>query len=106
MAPARVFALILGLAASAAAVLAFGASPGHPSGRGERVREFHRLVGGLGFGPSVDLARCEFGFDPRLCPACSDDCGPVPGGMFFCPRHAGSVLAYPPLPALGALGER
>jgi hypothetical protein len=38
--------------------------------RAHRSEEFQRLVGGLGFGPAVDLAGCPFGFDPRLDGAC------------------------------------
>jgi hypothetical protein len=34
-----------------------------------RAEEFQRLVGGLGFGPAVDLSGCAFAFDPRLCPS-------------------------------------
>jgi hypothetical protein len=86
-------ALVLALAVAAGAALVFGA---REAGRAE---EFHRLVGGLGFGPALDLARCEFSFDPRLCPACPHDCGPVPGGKFFCPYHAGAILDYRPLGA-------
>jgi hypothetical protein len=58
---------------------------------------FQHLVGGLGFGPAVDLSNCAFAFDPRLEPGCRQDGGPIPGGACFCPRHAGSVLSYPPL---------
>ncbi len=72
----------------------------------EDAEAFQRLVGGLGFGPGVDLSECTFGFDPRLDGACAMDDGPVPGGACFCPRHAASVLYYPPLgnavPAAGA----
>ena len=98
-APALVLAVILGLAAAAAAALALGSRP--PARQEEQAREFHRLVGGLGFGPAVDPARCAFSFDPRLCPACPNGCGPVPGGMFFCPHHAASVFDYPPLEPTG-----
>ncbi len=58
--------------------------------------EFQRLVGGLGFGPALDLSGCPFGFDPRLDGSCAEDYEPLPGGSCFCPRHAGSVLYYPP----------
>ena len=57
--------------------------------------EFQLLVQGLGFGASVDLAECEFGFDPRLRPACSQREGAVPGGFFLCSRHAGCVTSAP-----------
>jgi hypothetical protein len=88
-------ALVLGLATAAGAALAL--DDWLPSRREERAEEFHRLVGGLGFGPALDLAGCEFGFDPRLCPACSGDCGPIAGGRFFCPHHASSTFDYAPL---------
>ena|SRR5438132_2963378 len=87
--------LILGATVAAGAVVGLDARPAHT--QEAQARAFHRLVGGLGFGPAVDLARCEFAFDPRLCPACSEDIGPIPGGMFFCPYHAASVFDYPPL---------
>jgi hypothetical protein len=55
---------------------------------------FQHLVGGLGFGPALDLSSCPFGFDPRLQSSCSFDCGPIPGGSCFCRRHAGAVFPY------------
>ena len=60
-------------------------------------KEFQHLVGGLGCGPAVDLSSCSFSFDPRLCPGCEQDQGPIPGGVYFCPHHACSILFYPPL---------
>ena len=96
-APTLLYALILALAAAAGAALALGAR--RPASEEDRAREFHRLVGGLGIGPALDLEQCESSFDPRLCPACPNDCGPIPGGMFFCPQHACSILDYPPLNA-------
>jgi hypothetical protein len=75
---------IFGLALAAGAVL-LGESVREP--RHRQVREFQSLVGGLGFGPALDLGRCEFSFDPRLCGHCSGDVGIVPGGMTFCPHH-------------------
>ncbi len=93
--PALLGAALLALVAAAGVALTVAARP--PAGQVERAAEFQRLVGGLGFGPAVDLERCAFGFDPRLCPACPNDGGPIPGGMFFCPYHAAAVLDYPPL---------
>jgi hypothetical protein len=61
------------------------------------AEEFQCLVGGLGLGPAVDLSRCGFSFDPRLCPDCPLNHEPVPGGIYFCPQHACSILYYPPL---------
>jgi hypothetical protein len=85
------------LAVTCAAVLIVALAGDSGARQHEPARSFHRLVGGLGFGPAVDLSRCEFSFDPRLCSACSQDDGPIPGGMFFCPYHASSVFDYPPL---------
>jgi hypothetical protein len=65
--------------------------------RDQRNEEFQRLVGGLGLGPAVDLSRCAFSFDPRLCPDCPLNREPVPGGVYFCPQHACSILYYPRL---------
>jgi hypothetical protein len=87
------FFLLLLLAGAAGAVLVVeGRERG--TARGE---QFQRLVGGVGFGPAVDLSVCACGFDPRLEGACALDTGPVPGGACFCPRHAGSLFFLPPL---------
>lgn len=88
--------LILSITAVAAAVLAVDSRPSADEMR--RSEEFQRLVGGLGFGPALDLGRCESAFDPRLCPECSNDYGPIAGGMVFCPYHASAVVDYPALP--------
>jgi hypothetical protein len=64
-------------------------SPAAPDRRSE---EFQRLVGGLGMGPAVDLSRCGFSFDPRLCQDCPFNYNPVPGGVCFCSEHACSIL--------------
>lgn len=88
------FLLLLLLAAAVAAVLATEESrQRRPSGS----EAFQQLVGGLGFGPSLDLSDCVFGFDPRLDGACSWQRGPIPAGACFCPRHAGSIFFYPPV---------
>ncbi len=87
---AGVLVALLLLTAGAAAALSAG---GRDGGRAE---EFQGLVGGLGFGPAVDLSGCAFGFDPRLDGGCALDRGSVPGAACFCPRHAGSLFSYPP----------
>ncbi len=71
--------------------------------RGGYAEAFQRLLGGLGFGPALDLSDCPFGFDPRLDGSCSEDYAPLPGCTCFCPRHAGSVLYYPPTPRRGPI---
>jgi hypothetical protein len=97
------FFLLLLLAGAAGAVLVV---EGQQRGTA-RAEQFQRLMGGVGFGPAVDLSVCAFGFDPRLDGDCALETGPVPGGACFCPRHAGSVFFFPPLeggPALAAEG--
>jgi hypothetical protein len=85
------FLVLLLLVAAAGAILVAGER------RPSRAEPFHRLVGGLGFGPALDLSGCAFGLDPRLDGDCAEECGPIPGGACFCPRHAESVLYYAPL---------
>jgi hypothetical protein len=92
--PNLVLALIGILATAASIAIIHDAAPAEPSAR---ARAFHRLVGGLGFGPAISLEPCAFSFDPRVCPACPYDCGPIPCGQVFCPYHAGALLDYPPL---------
>jgi hypothetical protein len=88
-------ALTMALVLGSAVVLGLeGAGDGR---REEQARAFQGLVGGLGLGPGVDLSRCAFSFDPRLCDGCPEDTGPIPGGACFCPRHGCSILFYPPL---------
>jgi hypothetical protein len=62
-----------------------------------RRDEFQSLVGGLGFGATVNLSECAFSFDPRLRPNCSHIEGPIPAGFFLCPKHVGRVIGYPHL---------
>ena|SRR5690349_4714945 len=57
---------------------------------------FQRLVGGLGFGPSLDLSDCDFSFDPRLDDSHAAEGGPIPGGACFRPRQAASLSFYSP----------
>jgi hypothetical protein len=73
-----------------AAALARGAAP--EAARAAAAAEFQGLVGGLGVGPTVDLSRCAFDFDPRVGSACDGRHEPFPAGDVFCPHHAGSVL--------------
>jgi len=94
-APLAVLAGVLMLTVSAAAILVAGDRD--DSARAARGREFQELVGGLGFGPAVDLSRCPASFDPRLAHQCPADLGPVPAGGYLCPHHACSIFYYPPL---------
>jgi hypothetical protein len=96
-APLAVLAAIV-LLTVAAGVLLLLEGRGRDAGA-ERAREYQQLVGGLGFGPALDLSRCANSFDPRLCPCCPAELGPIPAGRCFCPQHACSILAYPALDA-------
>ena len=58
--PLVVLTMLVG-AAGAVLVCDFQARPQQQ----ETAKEFQQLVGGLGFGPAVDLSRCAFSFDPR-----------------------------------------
>jgi hypothetical protein len=80
--------LALTAALTAGAGVALAVAGGDPAADA-KAAEFHRLVGGLGGGPAIDLSRCEAAFDPRLCPHCGLETGPVPAGGSFCPHaHA------------------
>ena len=91
----RVLLLLLVLLAGAAGAVLAAENLARPGP--ERDEPFQRLVGGVGFGPALDLSGCAFSFDPRLDGACAEECGPIPGGGYFCPRHAMSVFFYRPL---------
>jgi hypothetical protein len=93
--PGILFALIVTLAIAAALAVCVE-SPAQRR-RTAGSREFQQLVGGLGFGPAADLSRCAFSFDPRLCPDCAQNHGPIPAGVYFCPHHGCSILYYPSL---------
>lgn len=84
--------LIASLAAAAVLILVIGTRRQHLEQ--SHSRQFQKLVRGLGFGPALDLSKCEFSFDPRLNPFCSWDCRPTPAGIDFCPIHASSILRY------------
>jgi hypothetical protein len=90
------FVLAIGALATGAATVLVAEGSLRP----ERIRhaeEWQRLVGGLGLGPATHLTRCPFRFDPRLCPACPQDYGPIPGGSWCCPCQGCSIFHYPPL---------
>jgi hypothetical protein len=93
--PGRPLLAITFLAAGAATMLAMDARQHSHSAR--RSATFQRLVGGLGFGPALDLSRCACSFDPRVEHACSQNLGPVTGGRHFCTEHASSIFYYPDL---------
>ena len=87
-------AILLFLATSATVVLVTEYSRRRHSDHREA---FQRLLGGIGFGPALDLSECVFGFDPRLDCTCSQGHDAIPGGSCFCPLHGGALFSYPPL---------
>jgi hypothetical protein len=87
----RLPVLFFALVVAAGASLTWSVGPGTTD---RQAKEFHGLVGGLGFGPALDLESCEFSFDPRLCPDCICASGHVPGTASFCPYHASALIDY------------
>ena len=63
-------------------------------GSQSEAAEFQRLIGGLGFGPALDISRCDISFDPRLGSMCPESVWPIPGSSFLCPHHASSIFSY------------
>jgi len=83
---------VLGLATALLVLAAAGAvaqSAREDASRTARGAEFQRLLGGLGLGPSTNLARCEVSFDARIGGACVDRLDPLPGGVAPC-GHGGA----------------
>lgn len=80
--PALVLALVATLAAAAATTVA--ATSRRDAREAARSEGFQALVGGLGGGPAVHLARCARAFDVRLDDGCAFRTHPVPGGGAYC----------------------
>jgi hypothetical protein len=93
--PIHLLAGLLALIIAAALVLTLEGSYQHQ--HTERSEEFQRLIGGLGFGPSLDLSHGEFRFDPRLADHPTHDAGPLPGAARFDPERGRSIFYYPPM---------
>ncbi|MFL5244979.1 MAG: hypothetical protein ACJ8FY_22990 [Gemmataceae bacterium] len=64
-------------------------------GRQKHAEEFQNLVGGLGFGPSVDLSGPAFVFDPRLVESSFPLESPFPLGHYLGRGQAMSIFYYP-----------
>jgi hypothetical protein len=88
------FVVLLLLAGTAGVILA--AENQVAQRRQAHDEAFQRLVGGLGFGPALDLSDCDFCFDPRLDDSHAAEDGPIPGGACFHPRQAASLSFYSP----------
>jgi hypothetical protein len=72
---------ILVVAAGTAVVIPFRSS----TSQAVHKARFQQLVGGLGFGPTVELSTCAVQFDPRLETTCNSAVGPIPAGSLLCP---------------------
>jgi hypothetical protein len=92
-APWLLLGAVLALTGSAGILLATEAL----ATKGHERQVFQELVRGFGLGPALDLDPCGLGFDPRICPLCSAQNGAIPGVMWFCPHHAGSIFFYRPM---------
>jgi hypothetical protein len=93
-APGMMLVIILIATAAAAAILVHDALV-RPATK--QTEEFQRLVGGLGFGPTIHLDVGEQWFDPRLVP---DESAPPRDSVLPSSRQFGSILEYPlPAPA-------
>jgi len=57
--------------------------------------EFQRLVGGLGFGATLDLSGAALSFDPRLGESSGQPGYPFPSGAYFGSDPALSLFYYP-----------
>ena len=89
-APAILGAIAIVLAGASA--LAVAATSRRDEARTQRAQAFQRMLGGLGMGPSIDLAACVPDFDPRVGSPCTRLLEPVPGGAGFCPHRGGPSL--------------
>lgn len=89
------FFLLLLLTSAAGTVLFFEERRGHE--QPAHAESFQCMVGGLGFGPALDLSDCVSDFDPRLDGSRAMDYGPIAGGACFSSRRVGSVFFYPSL---------
>jgi hypothetical protein len=80
--PVVVVTVVVALVVSAVAVVGVGAR--REPAAAARSEAFQALVGGLGGGPAITLARCARAFDPRLDDGCAFRTHPVPAAADYC----------------------
>ena len=90
----RLFALVVILVIAAGA--AVGLSRQSVVAGVSDAARFQQLVGGLGFGSSVEMSTCAVQFDPRLEAACDAHTGPVPVGGLLCPGCGRFLFSFSP----------
>jgi hypothetical protein len=87
------FTLVFLVAASGAILITEARLQARPT----CAEDFQRLLGGVGFGPNLDLSESAGNFDPRLN---GDFAGPgalIPGGGYFSDQRGLSIFSYPRL---------
>ena len=90
----RLFAIVVILVIAAGA--AVGLSRQSVVAGASDAARFQQLVGGLGFGSSVEMSTCAVQFDPRLEAACDAHTGPVPVGGLLCPGCGRFLFSFSP----------
>ena len=90
----RLLAVIAILVIAAGVAVAHYRQPVPP--RAADAAGFQQLVGGLGFGPSVELSTCPVQFDPRLETTCNARTGPIPAGGLLCPGCGRFLFSFSP----------
>ena len=97
------------LAVIAILVIAAGTAVGryrqpYPT-RPKTAAGFQQLVGGLGFGPTVELSTCPVQFDPRLETTCNAHTGPIPAGGLLCPGCGRFLFSFSPRSRVNLAGR-
>lgn len=90
----RLLAVIAILVIAAGTAVGFFRQPS--SVRATDAADFQQLVGGLGFGPTVELSTCAVQFDPRLETTCNAHTGPIPVGGLLCPECGRFLFSFSP----------
>ena len=90
----RLFAIVVILVIAAGA--AVGLSRQSVVAGVSDAARFQQLVGGLGFGSSVEMSTCAVQFDPRLEATCDAHTGPVPIGGLLCPGCGRFLFSFSP----------
>jgi hypothetical protein len=88
--PAVLLIAIVSLVIGAGLILAFDGRV-H---RSARTQQYQQLVGGLGFGPVLDLSSGANSFDPRVSNEDHGEVGPIVDGSLFGPQSGCSIFFY------------
>jgi hypothetical protein len=94
MRPRVVLVVLVLLVSAAAACVVDGDRP--DARRADLAEPFHHALGGLGFGPALDLTEGCFGFDPRLSDSSLGSDEPIPAVAAALPGRTGLLFSYHP----------